>query len=159
LSDLRFVNTTGFDYRLTPTSPVINKGLVLVKKVKGRALQPAYEYRDTCNYSIRTQQGNPDIGAFEYINNTSYVPGRPTTENIRYSLQNKTLVVHSLKNKDIGFASVYCAQGKLVFSEFSPVGEHVNSYTLNLQHCKQGIYTLVLFHNSGAINIIRVLVN
>lgn len=156
LSDLRFVNTTGFDYRLTPTSPVINKGLVIVKKVKGRALQPSYEYKDTCNYSIRTQQGNPDIGAFEYINNTSCVPGRPTTENIRYSLQNKILVVHSLKNKDIRFASAYCALGKLVFSEISPVGGQNNNYTLNLHHCKQGIYTLVLFQNSGAINIIRV---
>ncbi len=63
--DIGFVDRTGFDYHLQPTSPAINNG-VEPGSVLGISLKPVQEYVHPLQSSIRSDDGNIDIGAFEY---------------------------------------------------------------------------------------------
>ncbi len=61
-----FAAPASFDFHLVKTSPARDKGVLLANKVANVALNPAWEYLDTCSRQIRPVDGKPDIGAFEY---------------------------------------------------------------------------------------------
>lgn len=64
-SDVGFVDNQGLNYKLTATSPALNVGKFPVRKAGTLSLIPEKEYRDTCQWDLRTSDGLPDIGAYE----------------------------------------------------------------------------------------------
>jgi hypothetical protein len=158
LTDVRFENVAGFDYHLTAVSPVLNKGVVLQKKVKGRSLQPAKEYKDDCNFVSRLQQGAPDIGALEYSSINSAKPRQQSEAMIRYFFRDKMLILSC--NGCMGFnrVSIYSQDGKRAHDVFVPFERKDASVIINTQNFPSGIYTLVLEHRDGQ-QILRVMID
>jgi hypothetical protein len=61
----RFVNPEGYDFHLSPGSPLIDAGYD-PGKARGYPLLPEYQYVADANSEPRTTVGVVDIGAFEY---------------------------------------------------------------------------------------------
>lgn len=150
LSDLRFANTAGFDYHLTALSPVINRGAMIQKTVKGRLLQSVKEYKDTCNFKTRSQVGVPDIGAFEYGATNGVKPPLSLDEPLRFSIQENTLRVYLLKNKNVRRACVYTTTGKCVHDAFNSHNTNGKTFELDMKMYPAGVYTVVLELDEGA---------
>ncbi|HYG74440.1 MAG TPA: PKD domain-containing protein [Planctomycetota bacterium] len=64
-----FVNTAGFDYRLTSTSPAINAGTA-PGSGGGFSLAPVYQYVHNSKREVRPVVGATDIGAYEFGSST-----------------------------------------------------------------------------------------
>ena len=61
-----FVNSVGYDYRLTATSPVINQGSD-PGTLNGFDAWPVYQYVHPAKREVRPSNGVYDIGAYEYV--------------------------------------------------------------------------------------------
>jgi hypothetical protein len=61
-----FVNSVGYDYRLTATSPVINQGSD-PGTLNGFDARPVYQYVHPAKREVRPSNGLYDIGAYEYV--------------------------------------------------------------------------------------------
>ncbi len=64
-----FVNRSGFDFRLTETSPARNSA-VDPGSAQGVSLVPLYEYVHSMSSKTRTDDGSLDVGAFEFSDGT-----------------------------------------------------------------------------------------
>ena len=157
LSTVKFANSAGFDYRLLPGSPAVDKGVVLQKTVKGRRLQPDKSYTDTCNFSNRFMQGLPDIGCFEYTNPNAAVKAFHSAEPLRFSVIKNQIIIHDVKNKNTKNALVYTATGACIM-DIKPSADNPESpLALNLQHCHPGVYTLLLNTENGSV-VVKVVI-
>lgn len=158
LTDVRFENAAGFDYHLTAFSPVVNKGLELQKKVKGRSLQPVNEYKDNCNSVSRIQQGAPDIGALEYRSANSAKPRQQSDAATRYFIRDKILFLSCNSCAGFNRVSVYTQDGKRVHDVSVPFGRKDEPVTIDTQNYPSGIYTLIL-EQQGVPQILRVMID
>lgn len=66
-----FADSKTYNYGLLQTSPAVNSGESIVKKVNGLSLVPTNEYRHPANLTFRIIIGTIDIGAHENKNSVS----------------------------------------------------------------------------------------
>ncbi len=71
LSNIGFINSNNFDYKLVSTSKAINKGLTINTMVQGYKLTPSMVYKDICQNETRTNDAAIDIGAYEFANQSN----------------------------------------------------------------------------------------
>lgn len=65
ISVFNFSNPTNNNYQLLASSPAVNAGIAINNSVGGILLSPDKIYQDTCNYDMRLNNNNIDLGAYE----------------------------------------------------------------------------------------------
>lgn len=70
IAQVGFVDAATYNYQITAVSPALNTGINAGTGVDGFSLIPVSMYQHPLQSSIRSIQGNIDIGAFEFYDNT-----------------------------------------------------------------------------------------
>lgn len=139
-ASLAFVNLTGYDYQLTASSPVINKG-----SNPGSAgiysLTPVSEYVHNSNMRNRSTNGVIDIGAYEYTLTTDLMLD-PTISvlNIFPNPVQSQLYI-SVDNTGPGTLKIVNAWGQILFLEKIKSGnKHVG---ISMEAYPAGFYSII----------------
>lgn len=141
LAEIGFVNESGFDYHLTPTSKAVNNGISISKIVKGHSLIPTEMYKDSSMKEPRPVNGKIDIGAFEYASTVALIEIKESVKLMLYpnpaSTQLNITSNHKIKE---GKILLYNSTGQRVLV----VDINGKEATLTLQALPDGIYFLFL---------------
>ncbi len=111
-----FVDSKTYNYSLLQTSPAVNRGEGIVKKVNDFSLIPTNEYRHPANLTFRITKGAIDIGAHENTSSlsveeskalpTSFVYPNPTSGNCTITIpeilkDNPTIEIFDVTGKQL----------------------------------------------------------
>lgn len=142
ISEVQFVNSNTYDYRLNAQSPAVDAGVLLQKTVKGRMLLPVKSYRDTCSAEDRVFYGAPDIGAFEYENPALSQESIETPEPYRLTVFDKQLSILHLQNSAVLDAQVFSISGQKIAEYNRAASDRETDFQLDLSPNPRGYYVL-----------------
>jgi len=132
-----FVDASGYDYHLEPTSVVVDKGIGISKTVHGYSLHPLLSYVDTCNFETRKLFGSVDIGAFEFEFPVATIENEFPGISIFPNPVNEFLYIHL---KDIGHADAFLKiiniSGETLLTQRIQEGEN----SINVAGWSSGVY-------------------
>lgn len=133
-----FADASTFNYHLLANSPLRDAGVLLSRNVRGHSLNPVWQFKDSADYEVRTSNGVPDIGAFEYAIAGGYSTTQASAPTFEYYPNPASSTVH-MHATIKGYYSLSDIQGKTWQQ-----GEINDAATLDLTNLPAGLYFITL---------------
>lgn len=127
-----FVNSTTGNFHITSVSPCINAGTLTNAPTKD------------LDGNIRT--GNPDIGAYEFVDPNYLSDDLLTLENAQAYFENNTLAINSIPAR--AYVFVFDVTGKLCYIVNA---DHKECLKINMPQLNIGIYTVKIVSGKNTI--------
>lgn len=151
VDSLYFVDEMNYHYQITDHSPVINMGNQGILSSNGNLLIPDKVYKHPCQYEPRIIQGLPDVGAYEFNEQSGY---DEISENQQYRIYPNpasTTITIERNNKPHEKCVVYLFESNGKFISVTDWESEFNNYTLDINHLNNGLYFILIKHSQKTI--------